>query len=177
MAELIRGLSQHVVQLKRLSSTMPPAMGTAPASAPSVPIEVDTEPAEPAELAQLDRGTQLLLSEAIAQAVAAQLGRVRISSVPPPKSSMRAAADVGGKLGKWGVLASGGLSLLGSAIAIWRPEYAAPLSQALKLIAALLTAWGGGTPAGDTAPARDVPALVAPSPAAPAAPAPAATEP
>jgi hypothetical protein len=71
---------------------------------------------------------------------------------------MRVAADVGGKVGKWGikwgVLASGALALVGQVI-VWttRPEYAAPLGQALKLIAGLITAAaGGGPPSGDISP-------------------------
>jgi hypothetical protein len=161
MAELIQGLGAHLDQLNpiinRLSSSLPP-----PPEAKE-PGKAGTQPAE------LDRNTQQLLSEAIAQAVAAQLGRVRISTIPPdsaPRSSMRAVAHAGGWLGKWSVYVSGGVSLLGSLIAIWKPEYAAPLSQSVKLILALVQAWVGSVPPSPTeAPARDVPVLVAPAPA------------
>lgn len=161
MAELIQGLGAHLDQLKpvitRLSSSLPPP--------PRVPALAPQEPgAQPAEL---DKGAQQLLTEAIAQAIAQQLGKVRISSVPPssaPRSSIRAAGHVVGKAGKWSVLVSGALSLIGTAITIWRPEYAAPLTQALKLIAAIAAAWSGGAPAPEAAPARDTPALVAPAP-------------
>ncbi len=70
---------------------------------------------------------------------------------------MRAAADVGGKVGKWGikwgVLASGALALVGQVI-VWtmKPEYAAPLGQAVKIIAqVIIAAVGGGAPVGDGA--------------------------
>jgi hypothetical protein len=131
---------------------------------------------EPVALAELDAGTRELIGKAIARAITAELGRVRVSSIAPgppsepPRSSMRAAADVAGKVGKsgikWGVLASGALSLTGSAIVwIMRPEYAAPLAQAAKLIASvILAAFGGGAPAANAAPAREVPALAAPAP-------------
>lgn len=128
---------------------MPPAPGELPAALP----------------AELDESTRNRINSAIARAIAAELGNVRISSVPPesaetppPRSSMRVAADVGGKVGKWGikwgVLASGALALVGQVI-VWttRPEYAAPLGQALKLIAGLITAAaGGGPPSGEGTP-------------------------
>jgi hypothetical protein len=113
--------------------------------------------------AELDEATRSRVAEAIARAIAAELGSVRISSVPPPsseppRSSMRVAADVGGKVGKWGikwgVLGSGALALAGQVI-VWtmKPEYAAPLGQALKLIgAAILAAMGNGPPSGDSSP-------------------------
>jgi hypothetical protein len=127
---------------------MPPAPGELPAVLP----------------AELDESTRNRVAVAIAKAIAAELGNVRISSVPPesddpaPRSSMRVAADVGGKVGKWGikwgVLASGALALVGQVI-VWtmRPEYAAPLAQALKLIGGLIVAAaGGGPPSGDGTP-------------------------
>ncbi len=87
---------------------------------------------------------------------------MRISSVAPPppsepeppRSSIRVAARYTGKLGKWGVFASGALSIAGSAIVwIMRPEYAAPLAQALKLIAqVIVAAAGGGAPSDVGAP-------------------------
>jgi hypothetical protein len=124
--------------------------------------------------AELDQGTRELLADVIARAIATQLGHVRISSIPPsepaPRSSMRVAAQYTGKGIKWGVFGSGALSLLGSAI-VWvmRPEYAAPLGQALKLIAGVIVAAvGGGAPARDVVPPRDVPAIIAPAPNAPA---------
>jgi hypothetical protein len=146
-----------------------------PAIAPPPPPANDTEPspAMPAP-AELDEATRKRVAAAIARAITAELGTVRISSVPPesgepPRSSMRAAARGAGKVGKWGVLASGALSLIGTLIAWWRPEYAGPIAQAFKLIAAaILAAAGGGAPAADAAPARDAPALVAPAPAPPA---------
>lgn len=136
-----------------------------------------SEPPPPPPPAELDQGARELLADVIARAIATQLGHVRISSIPPkpsepdPRSnSIRVAARYTGKGIKWGVFGgvfgSGALSLLGSAI-VWvmRPEYAAPLGQALKLIAGvILAAAGGGSPAPEAAPARDVPALVAPAP-------------
>jgi hypothetical protein len=121
-----------------VSSTMPP-----PARAPAPP------------LAELDEATRERINRIIARAIASELGSVRISSVPPPgddeveqdeppRSSMRVAARGAGKVGKYGVFASGVVSLIGSAIALWRPEYAAPLGQALKLIAGVITALAGG---------------------------------
>lgn len=129
--------------------------------------EVERAPIAPPPLdvpVELDAPTQRLLSDAIAKAIAEQLGSVRISSVPPPKpksstpppsgirASMRAAADVGskvvGKGGKVAIFGSGVLSLAASTI-VWvaKPEYAAPLAQALTLLAkVILAAFGGGAP-------------------------------
>lgn len=108
----------------------------------------------PAPIAQLDESTRNRVAAVIARALAAELGEVRISSVPPPsdappRSSMRAAADGTLTVGKWSVFASGAISLLGTIIALcFRPEYAAPLGQALKLIlSVILAATGGSTPA------------------------------
>lgn len=137
----------------------------------------------------LDSDTRELISDTIARAIAAELARGRVQIAPvapalpsspePPRSSLRvaarsslrAAAKGAGQVGKWGVFASGALSLLGSIIVWWvRPEYAAPMAQALKLIAALiLSAAGGGAPAQEAGPARDVPAItqLAPAPLAP----------
>lgn len=150
----------------------PPASGLVVPAPPPVPdfgeppVTVETgstmpPPARaggPVMPAELDERTRKRVAEIIARAIAAELGNVRISSVPPPgevdpdapeseppRSSMRIAARGAGKLGKWGVYASGALSLIGSAI-VWlaRPEYAAPLAQALKLIAGVIAAAAGG---------------------------------
>lgn len=71
---------------------------------------------------------------------------------------MRVAAavggKVGGKLGKWGTMAIGALAVVGQVI-VWfgKPEYASPIAQALKLIAAAIAAAaGGGPPTGDASP-------------------------
>lgn len=141
-----------------------------------MPITVSDTDRSPAPPAELDLDTRGRLADAISRAITAELGRVRISSVPPgapepepPRSSMRVAARYIGKGGKWSMWATGALSIATSVI-VWtmRPEYAAPLGQALKLIAAvILAAAGGGAPAADAAPARDVPAISAPAPDAP----------
>ena len=120
----------------------------------SIPPAADPEPAE------LDTATRELLANAIARAITAQLGRVRISSIPPkppsepPRSSIRVAAKGTGKLGKWGTMAVGGLAIAGQII-VWfgKPEYASPIAQALKIIASMLVSIaGGGAPSGDGAP-------------------------
>lgn len=70
-------------------------------------------------------------------------------SEPRPSLPVRAAQSTfaGGKwLGKWGVLVSGGLALAGQFVALWKPEYAGPIIQALRLLASL----GGGPGAGDS---------------------------
>jgi len=132
-------------------------------------VAVERAPIPPPPLdipVELDVPTQKLLSDAIAKAIAEQLGSVRISSVPPPKpksesstpppsgirASMRAAADVGSRVvgtgGKVAIFGSGVLSLAASTI-VWiaKPEYAAPLAQALTLLAkVVLAAFGGGAP-------------------------------
>lgn len=145
-APLPRGFDLPVI---KTGSTMPPAPGELPAALP----------------AELDESTRNRVAAAIAKAIAAELGNVRISSVPPPssepeppRSSMRVAADVGGKVGKWGikwgVLGSGAVALVGQVI-VWtmKPEYAAPLAQAFKLIGAAIAAAAGGGPAtGDGTP-------------------------
>jgi hypothetical protein len=129
--------------------------------------EVPVVVAEPeGSLVELDEGARVQLADAIARAISAELGRVRISSVAPPppseleppRSSIRVAANVGGKVGKWsikwGVLGSGALALVGQVI-VWtmKPEYAAPLGQAVKLIASVIVAAvGGGPPSGDSTP-------------------------
>lgn len=120
---------------------------------PLIPKDEAVSPPPPAEL---DADVRLRLADAIARTITAELGTVRISSVPPkppdtepPRSSMRAAARGAGKAGKWTVYASGALALLGQVI-VWtmKPEYAAPLAQAAKLIAAaIVAAAGGGAPA------------------------------
>jgi hypothetical protein len=110
-------------------------------------------PKGPEPLAELDAGTRALLSDAIAKAVAAELGNVRVSSVPPsaPRSSLRVAAASTSKVGKWGTMAIGALAVAGQVI-VWfgKPEYAGPIAQALKLIASLITsAAGGGAPSAE----------------------------
>lgn len=153
---------------RRAPGDIPPAPLLPRLEPSEVPVDVESLappaplPRAPA-LAELDERTRQLLGEAFARVVAEQLGHVRISSVPPesgddddetkaeaepPRSSMRVAAAGVGKVGKWGVIASGALSLTGTAIALlFRPEYAAPLAQALKLIAyAIALAAGGGAP-------------------------------
>lgn len=133
-----------------------------PLAAPPVPREFGSRSVSPLpELAELDAPTQRLLADAIAKAVAEQLGRVRISSVPPPgepapsseppssriRTSIRAGAKATGKVGKWSVFASGVLSLTGTLIAVlFKPEYAAPLGQAVKLIAQVVMSALGGAP-------------------------------
>lgn len=149
-------------------NALPPRPGR---KAPPEPESFDVEVPEPSlpplalrpfeiEGVELDEPVRSQLSEAIAKAVAGTLGHVRISSVPPsaPRSSMRVAADaaiVGGKVGlkglKWGAIVSGALSFSASLI-VWtmRPEYAAPLAQALKLLAQVIAmAAGGGPPVTD----------------------------
>lgn len=134
----------------------------------------DTEPSPaPSAPAELDEDTRRKLADVIARAIAGQLGHVRISSIPPsapePRSSIRVAAKYAGKytgkVGKLSVYVSGALSIIGTVIAWWRPEFAAPLAQAAKLIAGVIvSAAGGGAPAPEPPPAaRDVPALVAPA--------------
>jgi hypothetical protein len=153
----------------------PAAIAPPPAPLPrgfdvEVPVTVggSTVPPAPRELpaalpAELDERTRNRVAVAIAKAISAELGNVRISSVPPesaepaPRSSMRVAADVGGKVGKWGikwgVLGSGAVALIGQVI-VWtmKPEYAAPLAQALKIIGAAIAAAAGGAPSGDVTP-------------------------
>lgn len=83
----------------------------------------------------------------------------------PPRSSMRAAGKVIGKGTKWTAIVSGALSLLGTLIALFRPEYSAPLLQAIKLILQLAYIAAGNTPpAVEQPPPPDVPAIVAPAP-------------
>jgi hypothetical protein len=156
---------------RRAPGDIPPAPLLPRLEPSEVPVDVESLappaplPRAPA-LAELDERTRQLLGEAFARVVAEQLGHVRISSVPPesgdddetkaeakaeaepPRSSMRVAAAGVGKVGKWGVIASGALSLTGTAIALlFRPEYAAPLAQALKLIAYVIAqAAGSGAP-------------------------------
>lgn len=124
-----------------------------PAEIVEVDVPVTVPPPRAPATAELDVPTRNRVALAIARAIAAELGEVRISSVPPPsepapRSSMRAAASGVGKVGKWSVFASGALSIVGTLIALcFRPEYAAPLAQALKLIAGVLAAMaGGGSP-------------------------------
>lgn len=138
----------------------------------------DTQPSPAMPPAELDEDTRQELTDAIARAITARLGHVRISSIPPsgpksesPRSSIRVAAQHSGTVLKLGVLGTGAFSLLGSLIAwVLQPQYAAPLGQAGKLIAgvivdAILAAAGHAPPAAEPPPAqRDVPALVAPAP-------------
>lgn len=131
-------------------AALPPPRPPRPrAASPAAPV------AAPVELAEIDESTRTLLADAIAQAVTAQLGRVRISTAPPPvsapRSSIRAAAKGGGKLGKWGTMTVGGLALVGQVI-VWsaKPEYAGPIVQAIKLIVGVIMSLTGGHP--DVAP-------------------------
>jgi len=133
--------------------------------------------------AELDAATRGRLANVIARALTAELGSVRISSIPPseaepPRSSMRVAAAetgrVGKWLGRWGLTSAGALGALGEVIVLTlKPEYAGPLSQAAKLIAsviiAAIAAAGGNSPA-DATPSKDVPAIVVPALAADAGP-------
>jgi hypothetical protein len=119
-------------------------------------LEVSPPASNEGELVELDEGARALLSDTISRAVASELGNVRISSIPPtaPRSSIRVAADVTGKVSKWVTMTVGALALIGQVI-VWvaKPEYAAPLAQALKLIASVITSLaGGGAPAGDATP-------------------------
>lgn len=118
-------------------------------SEPPVVVELDHSP-----LAELDAGTRARLADIIARAVTAELGQVRISSVPPaaeseppPRSSMRVAADVGKaaavKVGVPGLIGTGAITLLGGLVALWRPEYLVPI---LKLLAAIHAAHTGTPP-------------------------------
>lgn len=106
---------------------------------------------------ELDPFAAELISKAISAAISSEIQRVRASLAPPaggkpasdrppsepPRSSMRVAARGAGKLGKWGTMGVGALALVGQII-VWfaRPEYAAPISQAFKLLSLL---FGGGT--------------------------------
>ena len=126
----------------------PPTQRTGSSSLFDLPRTVEPEPAPaPAAPAELDAGTRQLLTDAIAKAVAAELGNVRVSSAPPPRSSLRVAAAGTGKLGKWGTMAIGGLAVFGQVI-VWfgKPEYAGPIAQALKIIGSMISAAAGGGP-------------------------------
>lgn len=58
--------------------------------------------------------------------------------VPSPRPSMAAKAAHGtGRVGRAVLLATGALTVAGQVVALWRPEYAGPLAQALKLLAAI----------------------------------------
>lgn len=125
------------------------------------PVVKDVVPTAPLPPAELDIETRRRLADAIARVMAAELGSVRISSVPPPadsepppRSSMRVAAKYTGKGIKWGAILSGAVSFAASMI-VWvaKPEYAAPLAQALKLIAGVIIAAMGGGPPEPPAPA------------------------
>lgn len=103
----------------------------------------------PAMPAEADEGTRHRLIDAMLKAAAAELGQVRISSVPPepsepepPRSSIRVAAKVGGKYALKGVTLTGAVTLIASVIALWKPEYKMPLAQAFKLFGALFTTLG-----------------------------------
>jgi hypothetical protein len=117
------------------------AAAAPPPSEPPVDVELPG--------AELDAPTQRRVADAIAKAIAAELGRVKISSVPPPeseppRSSMRVAADVskavGKKVGVPGLIGVGASTLVAVIVALFRPEYAVPL---LKLLAALIAAYNG----------------------------------
>lgn len=130
----------------------PPPPPRPPRPAPAIDPLFELPHPEPAEL---DEATKRRLADAISKAIAAELGAVRVSSVPPPsdppRSSMRVAASVGakagGKVGKVGTMIIGGLALAGQ-ILVWfgKPEYASPIGQALKIIAAAIQAAAGGGP-------------------------------
>lgn len=107
------------------------------------------------EAAELDDATQRALSLAISKAIASELGRVRVSSVPPsaPRSSLRVAAAGTGKAGKVITMIVGALAVAGQLI-VWvgSPEHAGPIAQALKLIAQVIAAAAGGAPIDDAMP-------------------------
>lgn len=111
---------------------------------------------------ELDPIAADLISRAISAAISKEIQTVRASLVPPPgdkqhveqrpgtkpaseppRSSIRVAAKGASKLGKWGTMGVGALALVGQGI-VWfaRPEYAAPISQAFKLLYLL---FGGGS--------------------------------
>jgi hypothetical protein len=132
-----------------------------PSSAPEASAAGDTPP-PPARRFELDPVAAELISRAITAAITVEMERVRTSlappspskpppprssTPPPPRSSIRVAAKGAGKLGQWGTMFVGALALVGQGI-VWfaRPEYAAPIGQALKLIFALA---GFGEPAVD----------------------------
>lgn len=104
---------------------------------------------------ELDPFAAELISKAISAAISSEMQRVRDSLAPPaagkppsepPRSSIRVAAKGASKLGKWGTMGVGALALVGQVI-VWfaRPEYAAPISQAFKLLHLFLG--GGSAPA------------------------------
>lgn len=119
---------------------------------PPRPRAAEPPPAPPR--LELDPVAARLISDAISAAISAEMKSVRSSSTPPPRSSIRVAANATGKVSRWVTMAVGVLAFIGQII-VWtsKPEYAAPIGQALKLIVvALHVIPGSATPAIDPEP-------------------------
>jgi hypothetical protein len=120
-------------------------IAAAPAAPTPEPAPPPPEPEQPA--AELDAPTQKLLADAIAKAVAGQLGRVRISSVPPeaPRSSIRAAADASTRATHIGLAVLGGASIAAEFVAEHWPHAVGPLRALGRVLLKLLEAWVGAS--------------------------------